>query len=76
LAGAIARGDLVIVHSNSHGLHGLFQVDAVNVNAITIAEPGHPGLVKGGYKGSFPTIDAADIHAVYPAVYKAASLSA
>lgn len=62
-----ARGDLVLVHSTTHGLHGLFTVDAVKGKAVTIGEPGHTGLLKGGYKGSFPTIDKSDIEAVYPA---------
>jgi hypothetical protein len=70
--GAVARGDIVIVHSLSLGLHGLFVVDAVNKTRVTIAPPDHAGKVEGGHKGNFPTVDKTDIFAVY----KAASLSA
>jgi len=51
-----ARGDLVLVHTTT-GLHGLFVVDAVNGNAVTIAPLDHAGIAPGGYKAQFPTID-------------------
>lgn len=65
--GSVARGDLVVVHSGKLGLHGLFVVDAVNGNNITIAPLDHAGAVAGGYK-AFATVDkTTEILAVHTA---------
>jgi hypothetical protein len=71
--GAVARGDLVIVHSAKLNLHGLFAVDSVNGNAITIAPLDHAGATAGGYKAGFATVDKTT---EILAVHTAASISA
>jgi len=66
--GAIARGDLVVVHSTKLNLHGLYVADSVSGNNVTIAPVGHAGAVAGGPKGQFPTVDkTTEILAVYTA---------
>jgi hypothetical protein len=72
--GAVARGDLVVVYAPRFGLSGLFVVDAVNGNAVTIAKLENAGVLAGGYKASgMPIVDkSTDIFAVHTA----ASISA
>lgn len=67
--GAVARGDLVVVHSPRHGLHGLFIVDAVNGNNVTITDVANVGALSGGYKTTgMPVVDkTTDILAVHAA---------
>jgi hypothetical protein len=66
--GAIARGDLVVVHALKLGLRGLFFVDSVNGNAVTVAPLDHSGALAGGTKANFPTVDkTVDILAVHTA---------
>ena len=72
--GAVARGDLVVVHSTKHNLHGLFVVDSVNANLLTITALDNGGVLAGGYKSSgMPVVDkTTDVFAVHTA----ASISA
>lgn len=71
--GAVARGDLVVVHSQKLNLRGLFVVDSVSGNNVTVAPLDHAGALAGGTKAGFPTVDkTTDILAVHTA----ASISA
>jgi hypothetical protein len=67
--GAVARGDLVVVHSAKLGLHGLYVVDAVNGNAVTITDASNSGALAGGHKTTgMPVVDkTTDILAVHTA---------
>jgi hypothetical protein len=72
--GAVARGDLVVVHSTKLGLHGLFVVDSVNGNAITVALPENAGTQAGGYKATGTAV--VDKTSEILAVHTASSISA
>jgi hypothetical protein len=52
-----SRGDLVLVHSQKLGLHGLFAVDSINGNNLVVAPVDHAGITAGGYKAQFSTVD-------------------
>ena len=66
--GAVARGDLVVVHSQKLNLRGLFLVDSVSGNNVTVAPLDHAGALSGGDKARFPTVDkTADILSVHTA---------
>ena len=66
--GAVARGDLVVVHSNKYNLRGLFIVDSVNGNLISVLKSEDANLVAGGTKANAVVIDkTTDILAVHTA---------
>lgn len=71
--GAVARGDLVVVHSAVHGLHGLFVVDSVSGNQVLVFDPADPAALAGGAKSRAVPVDKTT--AIF-AVHTAASISA
>src|ERR1700738_3455441 len=66
--GAIARGDLVVVHSDKFNLRGLFVVDSVNGNLISLFKAEDANLKAGGTKANVTIVDkTTDIVAVHTA---------
>jgi len=66
--GAVARGDLVVVHSTTYGLHGLFVVDSVNGNIVSVTSLEDAGAVAGAPKGKIvPVNKTTDILSVHTA---------
>jgi hypothetical protein len=65
---AVNRGDLVIVHNTSLGVHGMFLVDNVAGDAVRIADVGDADVRAGGDKSRFATVSLSqDILADIPA---------
>jgi hypothetical protein len=71
--GAVARGDLVVVHSQIRNLHGLFVVDssgsgAFGANTVTVMALEDAGALAGGTKQKVHPLDkTVDILAVHTA---------
>jgi hypothetical protein len=66
--GAVARGDLVVVHSTKLNAHGLFVVDSVNGNAVTVMPLDHAQVQVGHVKSPAMTVDkTTEIFAVHTA---------
>jgi hypothetical protein len=67
--GAVARGDLVIVHSAKLAVHGIFVVDSVSGNAVTVTPVENAGALAGGTKAqNMPVVDkTTDILSVHTA---------
>lgn len=70
--GAVSRGDLVVVHSQIHGLHGLYVVDSVNGNIVSVLDPADAGALAGGPKNHAVPFDKTTS---ILAVHTAASIS-
>jgi len=76
--GAVARGDIVIVHSTRLGLHGLYVVDssgsgAFGANTVKVSTSDDAGKLSGGDKSKVLSLDkTVDVFAVHTA----ASISA
>lgn len=65
---AVARGDLVIVHNTSLGIHGMYLVDNVAGDAVRIADVADADARAGGDKSRFATVSLSnDILADIPA---------
>jgi hypothetical protein len=66
--GAIARGDLVVVHSARLGVHGLFVVDSVSGNAVSVTKVEDANATAGGIKTNVIQLDkTTDILSVHTA---------
>jgi len=66
--GAVARGDLVVVHSTKYAMHGLFVVDSVAGNIVTVSKVEDANTVAGGSKtGLVPLDKTTDILSVHTA---------
>lgn len=76
--GAVARGDIVVVHSTRHNMHGLYVVDSsgsgtFGANTVSVSTPEDAGNLSGGSKSKVTPLDKTlDILAVHTA----ASISA
>ena len=66
--GAVARGDIVVVHAATYGMHGLYVVDSVNGNIVSVTTMEDAGAVAGGAKGKIvPLNKTTDILSVHTA---------